>query len=78
MYGVDILKSGMHHPDGALWIREPGGRHQRYGEPVALERVAPTVLGLLGLTVPEELPEPLLGAAAPPTRLRPRVAAAAS
>jgi len=76
MYGVDILKSGMHHPDGALWIREPGGRHQQYAEPVALERVAPTILGLLGLTVPEELPEPLPGAVAAASRPRPRVAAA--
>ena len=56
MYGVDVLKSGMHHPAGALWIRQPGGRHQRHDEPVALEHVAPTLLSLLGLPVPAGLP----------------------
>jgi hypothetical protein len=62
MYGVDTVKSGMHHPAGALWIRTPDLRHEEHPEPVALERVAPTLLTLLGLPAPPELPEPLLDA----------------
>ncbi len=76
MYGVDVLKSGMHHPAGALWIRQPGGRHQRHDEPVALERVAPTLLSLLGLPVPAGLPEPLPGGAAERAVPRPQLSAA--
>jgi hypothetical protein len=56
MYGVETLKSGMHHPAGALWIRQPNRRHEEHRTAVRLECVAPTLLSLLGLPVPPELP----------------------
>jgi hypothetical protein len=51
-YRVDAVKSGMHHPDGMLWIRTPEHRHRIVDEPVALESIAPTVLALLGIAAP--------------------------
>src|SRR5262249_32669836 len=62
MYGVDVLKSGMHHPDGALWIRRPELRHEEHKTPVQLERVAPTLLTLLGLPLPAGFAAPLFTA----------------
>lgn len=51
-YGVDTKKSGMHHPDGLLWIRTPSRRHLVRPDRVSLRVVAPTVLGLLGMAPP--------------------------
>jgi hypothetical protein len=51
-YQADSLKSGIHHPDGLLWIRQPGRRHAVQAERVPLTRVAPTLLGLLGIEAP--------------------------
>jgi hypothetical protein len=48
-YKVEGMKSGMHHPDGLLWIREPGRRPSRQSEKVPLSAVAPTLLDLLGI-----------------------------
>jgi hypothetical protein len=61
-YGVDTKKSGMHHPDGLLWIRRPDRRHTVRPERVPLRAVAPTILSILGLPKPasmsaEPLPE---------------------
>jgi hypothetical protein len=49
-YGVDTTKSGMHHREGMLWIRPPGGIPGRadVGH-VPLESLAPTMLSLLGV-----------------------------
>lgn len=49
-YSSETGQSGMHHPDGLLWIRPPGGARWE-GEPerVSLVDVAPTLLGLIGL-----------------------------
>src|SRR5262249_19689133 len=53
-YDCASVKSGMHHPDGILWIRTPsGGSHGERAERVSLERVAPTLLALLGHKPPE-------------------------
>jgi hypothetical protein len=51
-YLVDGTKSGMHHPDGILWIRTPEKVHAVHSERIPLGRVAPTVLLLLGIQKP--------------------------
>lgn len=61
MYGADSLKSGVHHPDGLLWIRTPERAHRIADRRVPLTAVAPTVLSLLGVDVPPSLQaKPLL------------------
>lgn len=54
-YQVESLKSGMHHPDGILWIREPGVAPRRVPERVSLLRVAPTILGMFGIPAPDAM-----------------------
>ena len=51
-YQVEGVKSGMHHPDGILWMRLPQLAGQKHSGKVPLRDVAPTVLTLLGLDVP--------------------------
>jgi hypothetical protein len=51
-YSADTVKSGMHHPDGALWIRTPARDHAVHAERVSLRAVAPTLTRLLGLEPP--------------------------
>jgi hypothetical protein len=51
-YQAEGIKSGMHHPEGILWIRHPARSHQVITEKVPLRNVAPTILGLFGLTQP--------------------------
>jgi hypothetical protein len=51
-YQVDGLKSGMHHPDGMLWIRSPKRDHSVDPIKVPLISVAPTLLEMLGLPKP--------------------------
>ncbi|QYU70737.1 alkaline phosphatase family protein [Leptolyngbya sp. 15MV] len=41
-YQIDALKSGRHHPDGALWFQT--GHHQRHAEKVSILDVMPTIL----------------------------------
>ena len=52
-YQVESLKSGMHHPDGILWIRNPELPAQVHVEKVSLRDVAPTLLSLFGVDKPE-------------------------
>ena len=54
-YKIDLLKSGMHHPDGILWIREPSRRHQVHMEKIELARVAPTLLEMMDVEVPAHM-----------------------
>jgi hypothetical protein len=51
-YKVDVKKSGMHHPDGLLWIRTPPGTHMARSDKVPLRSVAPTILSLLNIPRP--------------------------
>jgi hypothetical protein len=58
----DTLKSGMHHPDGMLWIRRRNRSHHVYPTKVSLTSIAPTVLDLLSVPRSEymrDLPLPL-------------------
>ena len=60
-YQADSLKSGIHHPDGLLWIRRPDRQHAIHADKVPLVSVAPTLLGLLGIEPPARMRgEPLL------------------
>jgi hypothetical protein len=59
-YRADSLKSGMHHPDGALWIRTPARQHQVFKGKVTLRAVAPTIVKMFGIDPPEHMrAEPL-------------------
>jgi hypothetical protein len=44
---VHSMRSGRHHPDGVLWIRN--GRHRVIGEKVPLINIAPTILSHFGV-----------------------------
>ncbi|BAZ48928.1 hypothetical protein NIES4103_15390 [Nostoc sp. NIES-4103] len=46
-YQIEEIKSGMHHPDGILWIRKPNCQHSVHQEKVSLLTIAPTILELL-------------------------------
>lgn len=48
-YPVEGLKSGMHHPDGILWIRTPTPRPGRIERRVSIREIAPTLIDLCGL-----------------------------
>ena len=59
-YQSDGLKSGMHHPDGFLWIRKPQHEHRVSSEKVPLRSVAPTVLEMFGVAPPTYMTAPSL------------------
>jgi hypothetical protein len=50
-----IVKSGMHHPDGILWIRHLHHHHSLRPGKVPLISIAPTILDILGLAKPPEM-----------------------
>lgn len=52
-YALEGGKSGMHHPDGILWIRHPERTHAVHDGKVRLLSVAPTILDILGIEKPE-------------------------
>lgn len=52
-YQADSVKSGMHHPDGALWIRTPKRKHEVIKGKVTLRAVAPTIVKMFGIEPPE-------------------------
>ncbi|MBB6469916.1 hypothetical protein HNQ96_005810 [Aminobacter lissarensis] len=51
-YQVEGLKSGMHHPDGILWIRDPLSTADHGARRVSLRDVAPTLLSYFNLPAP--------------------------
>jgi len=51
-YQVEGVKSGMHHPEGLLWIRTPERIHASQREPLPLTEVFGKLLGLLGVRAP--------------------------
>jgi hypothetical protein len=48
-YQLEDIKSGMHHPDGILWIRKPSCQHSVHKDKVSLLSIAPTILELLNI-----------------------------
>jgi hypothetical protein len=67
-YQVESLKSGMHHPDGILWMRIPGSKPNVHREKVSLRDLPPTVLSLFGIEKPEYMTGTVLPVAAPAWR----------
>jgi len=57
-YQVEGVKSGMHHPEGLLWIRTPERIHASQREPLPLTEVFGKLLGLLGVRAPRPEPAP--------------------
>ena len=51
-YQVEGVKSGMHHPEGLLWIRTAERIHTVHHETLPLPEVFPMLLGLVGVGVP--------------------------
>ena len=54
-YLIDGIKSGMHHPDGMLWVRRPDLRHEVAPDKLPLTRVAPMLLGLMQIAPPASM-----------------------
>ena len=52
-YSLGGGKSGMHHPDGILWIRDFRRAHAIHSEKVGLVSIAPTILEMLGIDKPD-------------------------
>jgi hypothetical protein len=52
-YQIEDIKSGMHHPDGILWIRKPTCQHSIHQDKVSLLAIAPTILDILNVTKPD-------------------------
>jgi hypothetical protein len=61
-YDCSLMKSGMHHPDGILWISTPERVNQVYEGKVPLRALAPTLLTMLGYPVPDFMELPPLAA----------------
>jgi len=51
LYRIDAIKSGRHHPDGALWIRTGSGKRQ--SAPASILDLFPTLLDHFGVAMPE-------------------------
>jgi hypothetical protein len=51
-YNIEGMKSGMHHPDGLLWIRRPDREHAVHAGRVPLASVAPTILDMFSVSKP--------------------------
>jgi hypothetical protein len=51
-YRLDLLKSGMHHPDGMCWIRTPDLVHAVHPGKEPLVNLAPTLCRLLDIEPP--------------------------
>lgn len=52
-YRIEGVKSGMHHPEGLLWIRSPGRRHAVNPGTIPLTAIAPTILDFLDVAPPD-------------------------
>jgi hypothetical protein len=63
-YQVESLKSGMHHPDGILWMAIPGMKPSTHHTKVSLRNVAPTLLAMFGIGKPTYMTGKVLPAAA--------------
>ena len=68
-YQVESLKSGMHHPDGILWMRLPGSRPKVHREKVSLRDLAPTLLSFFGIDKPAYMTGRILPVGAPASQI---------
>jgi hypothetical protein len=55
LYQIEGVKSGMHHPDGMLWVRTPSKEHRTHPERVELTSIAPTMLSLFRVASPPHM-----------------------
>ncbi|HEX2613472.1 MAG TPA: hypothetical protein VHO02_07750, partial [Fibrobacteria bacterium] len=46
---------GVHHPDGMFWVRLPGVQGRMHAEKISLTAIAPTILRLLGRSIPQHM-----------------------
>ena len=62
-YMVHSVRSGRHHPDGVLWIRDgKNGKHEINEEKVPLTVIAPAILNYFGVELPSHISaEPAAG-----------------
>lgn len=68
LYQAEGMKSGMHHPDGLFWVRQPDRRHATPADRVPLRACAPTLLELCGIEPQPWMEVPsLLGGGRPAT-----------
>ncbi len=75
VYPIEGIKSGMHHPDGMLWIRTPARRSMEVERKVSLCEIAPTLLALCGIDAAGRFDYPALSEVLEPPAV-PRQAAA--
>jgi Type I phosphodiesterase / nucleotide pyrophosphatase len=68
-YQVESLKSGMHHPDGILWMRIPGVRPNVAREKVSLRDLPPTILSMFGIEKPSYMTGDVLPVGTPAGRM---------
>ncbi len=52
-YAIESVKSGQHHPDGMLWIRQPNRVHLVGKDKLSLRRIAPMILNMFDVSPPE-------------------------
>jgi hypothetical protein len=68
-YQVESLKSGMHHPDGILWVRIPESRPSVSPAKVSLRDLPPTILSLFGIEKPAYMTGRILPVGVPAERM---------
>ncbi len=54
-YQVEDKKSGMHHPEGMLWMTRRDGEAVLHTEKLPLTAIAPTFLSMLGIQKPQTM-----------------------
>ena len=59
-YPAQGVKSGMHHPEGLLWIRTPSRQHVEVKRTVSLREIAPTLLALAGVKTAHRFDLPVM------------------
>lgn len=58
-YKIDMVKSGMHHRDGMLWLRRPDRQGSEHSGKIPLTAIAPTILKMFGLAAPDYMGDEL-------------------